>query len=144
MRHSDGTVRGVGRRHITRVRLVFAVMVIAVSVASVQGDVPAASAQVPALSPVARCLRRAVAATDLIDEQSVRLCAGATSEQPVVCFVQATETLLLAEVQGIALCQCATSLAPVDCVRRLRAEARYTEPELVEMCSAAASCGITR
>lgn len=144
MRHSKGTVRSVDLRQITRVRLVFGVIIAAVSVAAVQGDVPVASAQVTALPPAARCLRRAEAATDLLDVQSVRLCTGATSEQPVVCFVQATETLLLADVQGIALCQCATSLAPVDCVRRLRAEARYTDPELVEMCSAAASCGLTR
>ena len=131
-------------KYAARVRLVSVLLTASVSVATGQGDVSSASAQEHALSPAARCLQRAVAATDLLDVQRVQLCTGATGAEPVACFVQATETLLLADEQGIALCRCATSLAPIECARRLRADVRYTDPEIVVMCGAAIACGTVR
>lgn len=102
-----------------------------------------ARAQTRTLPPAARCLEQATAATNLLDTQRVRLCTGAPGIEPVSCFLEATQGLLLTEPQGIALCRCTRSASdPVECVRRLRSEVRYTEPEMVEMCSAQASCGV--
>jgi hypothetical protein len=73
-------------------------------VAWAQEEAPAAKQEEPEVPGPARCVERARGETGLSEHESVLLCRGAESDEPVDCFLHAAEGTFLEKHELLTLC----------------------------------------
>jgi hypothetical protein len=89
------------------------------------------------LESFATCVEGADRETKLSEQQALSLCAGASSDGPLDCFLAADRALNLSDKQSMDLCRYADSTQPVECFTAADDDTFLSDQQILESCAPA-------